>query len=236
MSENEKVVDNGMQLIDKVIIAMIFISSFIVIILTIVIVNNKYKRLYEAQMAQLNEIPYNETYKYLNEDKTISFYEETKVIGTYKCINDCKIADFLSSQFIIDNDDLIPITDGNKINLYSISDKKNKIVLDDIPHTSINNKYGTIKIDNKYGVINKKGNIVLDCIYKDVDINTSHIVTLGNNIVYIFGNDAKLITSKTITANGDISISEKNNHLYINIIGTSTTTLIFDTNTNKFIN
>lgn len=238
MSENGNE-NNGryeMRFVDKAIVGLICGASIIVIIVTIILVNHKYQKLYEDQLAKLNEIPYNETYKYLLEDNTLKFYVGTKEVSKYKCERDCKIADFSSSQFIIDNDDLIPIMDHNSMNLFSISNKETTLVLDEVPQTSINNQYGIIKINDKYGVINKKGKIILNCIYDDVDINFSHIVTLSNYTVNVFDNDAVFLVSKGIDVNGDISISEKNNYLYINIVGNKTTTLIFDVKTNRFIN
>lgn len=234
--ENENKRKFQMQFIDKLIVSMIGVANVIVIIITIISVNNNYKKMYEEQLSKLSDIPYNETYKYLQNNNVITFYQGITPITEYKCIKDCIITKFSSSQFIIDNDNLIPIADNGKVTLYSIENNKNAIVLDDIPQTSINNKYGIIKINGKDGVINKHGNIALECIYNDVDINTSYIVTLGNNTIYVFDNTANLLSSKGITTTGDISISEKNNNLYINIFGNQTTTLIFDTNTNKFTN
>lgn len=234
--ENENKSKFQMQFIDKFIVSMIGVANVIVIIITIISVNNNYKKMYEEQLKKLSDIPYNETYKYLQKNDVITFYQGITPLTKYKCIKDCGITKFSSSQFIIDNDNLIPIADNGKVTLYSIKDNKNAIVLDDIPQTSINNKYGIIKINGKNGVINKHGNITLECIYNDVDINTSHIVTLGNNTIYVFDNTANLLSSKGITTTGDISISEKNNNLYINIFGNQTTTLIFDIKTNKFTN
>ena len=225
-----------MQLIDKIIVAMILVASIIVIIVTIIVVNHKYQRYYEDQVKQFNEIPYNETYKYLIKDDSIVFYKGVKEVSQYKCITNCKITDFASNQFIIDNDDLIPILDENRIKLYSINNNENSIILDEVPQTSINNKYGIIKINGKDGVINKKGKIVLQCAYNDIDINASHIATINNNIVYIFDNNMNLLASKPTTTNGEISISEKQHFLYINILSNSATILIFDTSTNKFTN
>ena len=220
--------NNGfkMQFIDKLIVSMIGGMSLIVIIITVLFVNNKYKRLYDEQLRQLNEIPYNETYKYMKKDNSITFYKDITEVTSYKCSTDCDITDFSSSQFIIDNDDLIPIIDNGKVSLYSIKNKKNTI---------INNKYGIIKINNKYGVINKKGRVILNCLYNDIDINFSHIVTLSDKTVSVFDNNARVIASKVAAVKGDISISEKNDHLYINIIGDKTVTIVFDTKTNKFI-
>ena len=225
-----------MQFIDKLIISMIGIANIIVIIITIVSVRNNYRRMYEAHLRSLNEIPYNETYKYLKNDNVITFYQDINEVAKYECTSDCEITKFSSSQFIIDNDILIPIEDDGKVNIYDIENDKTTIVLDDIPQTSINNKYGIIKMDGKDGVINKHGKIALECIYNDIDINTSHIVALGNNTLYVFDNNAMSIASKPITTTGDISISEKNNNLYINIFGNQTTTFVFDTKTNKFTN
>ena len=59
----------------------------------------------------------------------------------------------------------------NYSKIYSINNNENSIVLDEIPQTSINNKYGVIKINGKDGIINKKGKIVLQCAYNDIDIN-----------------------------------------------------------------
>ena len=224
------------QLVDRIIIAMIFVASIIVVIITIIVVNHKYQRYYEEQMKQFSEIPYNETYKYLAKDDAITFYKGVKEISKYECIEGCKVTDFASNQFIIDNDDLIPIFDGNQIKIYSISNNETSIVLDTIPQTSINNKYGIIRINGKYGIINKKGEIVLQCAYNDVDINTSHIAALNNNVVYVLDNNMNLLASKPVTVNGEISISEKQHYLYINIFSNTATTLIFDTTTNKFVN
>lgn len=223
-----------MQFIDKLIISMIGVANVIVIIITIIYVNNNYRKLVEAQLKKLDSIPYNETYKYLLKDNTLTFYRETKVVSQYTCVNDCRITKFSSSQFIIDNDNLIPINDNGKVNLYNIRKNRNSVVLDDIPQTSINNKYGIVRINGKDGVINKQGKIVLECVYGDVDITASHIVTLGNNTIYVFDNEINQIASKPVTVTGDVSISEKNNNLYINIIGNTTTTIIFDTKANKF--
>lgn len=234
MAETENNNKFKMQFIDKFIISMIGVANVIVIIITIISVNRNYQKMYEEQLKKLDEIPYNETYKYLQKGDEITFYKETTPVAEYKCTKDCNITKFSSSQFIIDNDDLIPIADDGKVNLYSIKDKKNSLVLDDIPQTSINNRYGIIRINGKDGVLNKHGTITLECIYNDVDINTSHMVTLGNNTIYVFDNTAKLLSSKQVSTTGDISISEKNNNLYINIFGNQTTTLVFDTKSNKF--
>ncbi len=236
MNETENSSRFKMQFIDKLIISMIGVANIIVIIVTIVAVNNNYKRMHEQQLSELNDIPYNETYKYLQEDNIITFYKDVNAIAKYECIKNCSITKFTSSQFIIDNDDLIPIDDNGKVNIYSINKSKNTIILDSIPQTSINNKYGIIRINGKDGIINKHGKIVLDCIYADIDINASHIVTLSNHTVYVFNNDVTQLASKTINASGDLSISEKNNILYINIFGKENTTLIFDIKTNKFKN
>ena len=236
MSDSSKNVEFKMKFIDKLIVSLIGIASLTVIIVTIFVVNHKYQIEYEKQLEKLDEIPYNETYRYMNKQNTIKIYKETKVVSDYKCIGKCQITDFLSNQFIIDNDELIPIIDNNKVILYNVNSNSSKIVLDDVPQTSINNKYGIIKVNGKSGVINKKGDIILDCIYNDIDITISHIVTLMNSVIYIFDNNVKLISSKPINSIGDLSISEKNNYMYINIIGTNTVTLIFDTNTNTFIN
>ena len=145
MNETENNNEFKMKFIDKLIVSMIGVANIIVIIITIVAVNNNYKRMHEEQLSKLSAIPYNETYKYLQAGDVITFYQDTNVITKYVCDADCKITKFTSIQFIIDNDDLIPIEDSGKVNLYSISKKKNTIVLDDIPQTSINNKYGIIK-------------------------------------------------------------------------------------------
>lgn len=234
MNEAENNNSFKMKFIDKLIVSMIGVANIIVIIITIVSVNHNYKRMHEQQLKRLNDIPYNETYKYLESDNTIAIYKDVNAITEYKCVGNCKITRFSSSQFIIDNDDLIPIEDNGKVNLFSVSKNKTTITLDDIPLTSINNKYGIIRINNKDGIISKHGKIVLDCIYSDIDINTSHIVTINSNTIYVFDNDAKLLASKPITTSGDISISEKNNNLYINIFDTKNTTLIFDIRANKF--
>ena len=236
MGENENNQVFKMQFIDKFIVSLIFIASLVVIILTIVIVNNKYKKLYEKQLEQFSEIPYNETYRYLLEDQKFTFYNKNKAVGEYKCVSDCKITDFLSNQFIIDNDDLIPIIDGNRVLLYNINKGDSTIYLDETPKTSINNKYGIIKINDNYGVINKKGKIVLDCNFDDVDINTTHIVTLKGNTLSVLNNSIKVLFSQEIGVVGDLSISEKNDILYINVIGTTTTTLIYNTKTNTLVN
>ncbi len=236
MGDNEK--NNGfkMQFIDKLIVSMIGVFNIIVIVLTIIIVNNNYKKIYEEKLKQLDEIPYNETYKYILKNNEINFYKETRVIDTYKCTKDCQITEFSSNQFILDNDNLVPIVDDGKVIIYSIKGKVKNITLDDVPQTSINNKYGIIRINKKAGVINKHGDIILDCNYSDIDINTSHIVTINSNTLYVFNNDAKTIATRPITVSGDISISEKNNVLYINVFGDKTTTFTFDTKANKFTN
>ena len=110
------------------------------------------------------------------------------------------------------------------------------MVLDDVPLTSINNKYGIIKMNGKSGVINKKGDIILDCLYSDIDIDISHIVTLLDNTIYILYDSAHLLLTRPISVTGDISISEKNNYMYINIVGANTVTLIFDLKNNVFVN
>lgn len=224
-----------MQFIDKLIVSMIGVFNVIVIVVTIVVVDNNYERKYQEQLAKLNEIPYNETYKYLTKKDSIVFYKGISEIAKYKCTENCKITKFSSTQFIIDNDSIIPIRDNNKVVLYSIEKKTDLIQLDDIPLTSINNKYGIIKMNGKDGVINKHGDITFNCIFDDIDINATHIVALSNNRIYIYDNEPKILASRQIATVGDLSISEKNNNLYINIIGNTTTTLIYDSLTNKFI-
>lgn len=236
MSENENTQVFKMQFIDKIIVSLIFIASMLAIVLTFVTVNAKYKKIYEKQLEQFIQIPYNETYKYLIKDKVMTFYIKNKEAGVYKCSDECKVTDFLSNQFIIDSDDIIPIADGNKVVLYNIKKNSNSISLDEVPKTSINNKYGIVKQNGKYGVINKQGKIVLDCNFDDVDINTTHIVALNGNVLNVFNNSVVTLFSQEISVTGDISISEKNNYLYINILGNSATTLIYDTNTNTLVN
>ena len=236
MSENENTQVFKMQFIDKFIVSLIFILSMLAIVLTFVTVNAKYKKIYEKQLEQFIEIPYNETYKYLIKDNVMTFYIKNKEAGEYKCSNECKVTDFLSNQFIIDSDDIIPIADGNQVVLYNIKKSNNSISLNEVPKTSINNKYGIVKQNNKYGVINKQGKIVLACNYDDVDINTTHIVALNGNILNVFNNSVVTLFSQEISVTGDISISEKNNYLYINILGNSATTLIYDTSTNTLVN
>lgn len=235
MSENENTQVFKMQFIDKFIVSLIFISSFLSIILTFVTVNAKYKNLYQKQLEQFSKISYNDTYRYLIDNDVITFYIENKVAAEYKCTDDCKVTDFPSNQFIIDSDDIIPIVDGDHVVLYNIKKDENSTYLDEVPKTSINNKYGVIKQNNKYGVINKQGKIVLGCNFDDVDINTTHIVALNSNVLNVFSNSVVLLFSKEIGITGDITISEKNNYLYINILGPSTTTLIYDTTTNTLV-
>lgn len=236
MSESGKNTDFRMQLIDKLIVGLIGFASLAVIVVTIFVVNHKYRVLYEKQLEKLDEIPYNDTYRYMRENNSIKFYKSINVVSEYKCLTDCKVTSFLSNQFIIDNDDLIPVYDNNKVMLYSVKNNTVKLILDDVPQTSINNQFGIIKIDNKSGVLDKKGNVILDCIYSDIDINISHIVALMNGVIYIFDNNVNLILTRTINTVGDLSISEKNNYMYINIIGLNTVILIFDSRTNTFIN
>ena len=225
-----------MQFVDKLIVSLIGIASLFAVILTFITVNYKYKKMYEQQMAALTDIPYNETYKYMFENNSIKFYQNAKEVGAYKCTTDCQITKFLSNQFIIDNDDLVPIIDNGKVIIFSIKNMENSLILDEEPQTSINNKYGIVIINNKYGVINKKGKIILDSIYDDIDINISHIVTLLNGTIYVFDNNAQELISRDVQLDGDISISEKNDNIYINIVGDTTVTFIFDTKTNNFIN
>lgn len=236
MSESGKNTDFRMQLIDKLIVGLIGFASLAVIVVTIFVVNHKYRVLYEKQLEKLDEIPYNDTYRYMRENNSIKFYKSINVVSEYKCLTDCKVTSFLSNQFIIDNDDLIPVYDNNKVMLYSVKNNMVKLILDDVPQTSINNQFGIIKIDNKSGVLDKKGNVILDCIYSDIDINISHIVALMNGVIYIFDNNVNLILTRTINTVGDLSISEKNNYMYINIIGLNTVILIFDSRTNTFVN
>ena len=236
MSESGKNTDFRMQLIDKLIVGLIGFASLAVIVVTIFVVNHKYRVLYEKQLEKLDEIPYNDTYRYMRENNSIKFYKSINVVSEYKCLTDCKVTSFLSNQFIIDNDDLIPVYDNNKVMLYSVKNNTVKLILDDVPQTSINNQFGIIKIDNKSGVLDKKGNVILDCIYSDIDINISHIVALMNGVIYIFDNNVNLILTRTINTVGDLSISEKNNYMYINIIGLNTVILIFDSRTNTFVN
>ena len=225
-----------LQLIDKIIISLLGIGTLVVTIITIIVVNNNQKQLHDQQLKLLNSIPYNETYKYTIKGQKLIFYEDINVIGEYNCTNDCNITKFSSSQFIIDNDDLIPIEDNKQVILYSVKNNKTENVLDEVPQTSINNKYGIIKISGKYGVINKHGKIVINCTNTDVDINTSHIVTLNGNNLYVYDDELKVLATKAISVSGNISISEKNNNLYITIIGDTAVTIIFDTKTNSFVN
>ncbi len=236
MIENGKSTEFKMRFIDKFIVGLIGFASFAVIVVTIFVVRHKYQVLYEKQLEKLSEIPYNETYRYMAKDNSIQFYKDTTNVSEYKCLSTCRVTSFLSNQFIINNDDLIPIYDNNHVMLYSVTDKVVKLVLDDVPQTSINNKYGVIKINNRSGVINKNGNVILDCIYSDIDINISHIVALMNGVIYIFDNNVDLILTRTINTAGDLSITEKNNFMYINIIGVNTVVLIFDSRTNSFVN
>ena len=236
MGENGNTTEFRMKLIDKLIVSLIGFASLAVIIITIIMVNHKYQKIYDAQLKRLHDIPYNETYRYYYQTDSLNIYKDIKKVGGYKCTSECGITKYLSNQFIIDNDDLIPIISNGSIVLFSVSSNNVKLVLDDVPLTSINNKYGIIKINGKSGVINKKGDIILDCIYNDIDIDISHIVTLLDNTIYIFDDSANLLLTRPISISGDISISEKNNYMYINIVGANTVTLIFDLKNNVFIN
>lgn len=236
MGENGNTAEFKMKLIDKLIVGLIGFASLVVIIITIIMVHHKYQKIYEEQLRRLHDIPYNETYRYYYQSDSLNIYKDIKKVGGYKCSNDCSITKFLSNQFIIDNDDLIPIISNGSIVLFSVSSNNVKMVLDDVPLNSINNKYGIIKMNGKSGVINKKGDIILDCLYSDIDIDISHIVTLLDNTIYIFDDSAHLLLTRPISVTGDISISEKNNYMYINIVGVNTVTLIFDLKNNVFVN
>ena len=61
-------------------------------------------------------------------------------------------------------------------------------------------------------------------------------VHLNGNNLYVYDDELKVLATKAISVNGNISISEKNNNLYITIIGDTAVTIIFDTKTNSFIN
>ena len=142
MSENGKSTEFMMQFIDKLIVGLIGFASFAVIVVTIFVVLHKYQVLYEKQLEKLSEIPYNETYRYMAKANSIQFYKETTNVSEYKCLTACKVTSFLSNQFIIDNDDLIPIYDNNKVMLYSV---KERIVIGADPKDNTDNKEDTDK-------------------------------------------------------------------------------------------
>lgn len=146
-------------------------------ILSIININNKDIKKYEYEKIKITP----KFWKIKSNDKTI-------IINPYN-LKEYEMAYELN--FI--NENYATYENNSKIGLYDLSNKK---VITDALYDYIkiaNETYFIVKIDNKYGVIDKNGNIIID--------------TLFDNIEYI-GNDNFIIDNTLININ-DLKINYK---------------------------
>lgn len=225
-------------LADKIICIVIGVTILLATIMTIVWVNYKYAKSHKEEFSSYTAIPNNNKYRYKLEDNKISFYDGKKVVDTYNCLTDCKIASNNNKdEFIINYDSFIPIYDNDKYNVYNIEMKNTYYIFDTYPKKTDNSEFGLTTYNNLYGLINNKGGQIFNTEYTDIQVTDNFIVTLKNNILSIYNNKSLTKPVNEVPNITEIVVSEKDNYLYIYTtdIYSNRDILKYDTIINKYI-
>lgn len=69
--------------------------------------------------------------------------------------------------------------------------------------------------NGKYGLVNSKGTLLLNTEFDSIETTNNYLVTLKNNVVNIYDNNAKKLTSDEIKNIYEIVVLEKDDYLFI---------------------
>jgi hypothetical protein len=226
--------ETKLELIDKIIISSMGVSALIAILLTVVWVNYKHSPNNKDNIYK--EIEGNKTYTYTIESNKINLYKKKEMIDSYTCINNCKIKKNETDQFIIEYDSFISIYDNNKYLLYNPEIKATYYTFDTYPKITKNKNYGLVVKDNKYGIINKSGGLILNTEYDYIEATENNLVTLKNYVINVYDYSGKKITNDEYTNIKEIVVLEKEKTLYIYTtdINGNRNIIPFDLVTNKY--
>ena len=137
------------------------------------------------------------------------------MVDSYTCINNCKIEKNKDDQFTIEYDSFISIYDNNKYLLYNPEIKATYYTFDTYPKKTKNKSYGLVVKDNKYGIINKSGGLILNTEYDYIEATESDLVTLKDYVINVYDYSGKKLTNDEYTNIKEIVVLEKEKTLYI---------------------
>ena len=225
-------------LLDPIVLPIVIVLVSAAVIATIVTINNKYKKLDEEQLKKYKEVPSTRNIKYKVENNEISFYKSKKDIKKYKCINNCSVENN-KNEFLIEKENTLMIKDNNKYMLLNIETLNIEQEFTNYPKISENKNYGTIEYNNKTGIINKAGKMILAPIFDKIIFNDDDILALNNNNLSMYDSNGKLKSTNSYNNIKDVLASNKNNtDIYIFAItkDDKKITIIYNTITNQFTN
>lgn len=200
---------------DRIIIIIIIITILLAIIFTICWVNYKYEKSHKKEYSSYTAIPKNNKYRYKIKNNEITFYDGKQVVDTYKCISNCTIKEYASNQFKSAYDEFIPIYDNDKYIIYNLDIKSVYYTFDSYPKVTDNPDFGLVMNNGKYGLVNSKGTLLLNTEFDSIETTNNYLVTLKNNVVNIYDNNAKKLTSDEIKNIYEIVALEKDDYLFI---------------------
>lgn len=220
---------------DIIIISGIIISIVIAIFGTIFWVRYKYNKEHKKELSTYTTIPNNKTYRYKLTDNKIDFYDGKEIVDTYTCIRNCSIDKEKKDQFILEYDSFIPINDNNKYVIYNIDIKATYYTFDTYPEKTNNEKIGIITKDKKKGLINKKGGLVQNTEFDDIEVTENYIITIKNGTANIYNKFNSKLTNNEINNIEEILPLEKDDKLYLYLTNKNNekSVLEYDAKTNK---
>lgn len=179
---------------DIIIIVIVSLATIFMIIGTAFWVKAKYENNLLAEANLYLDIVNNSTYKYEMKDGKINFYSGTESVANYTCVtkDDCDINVPDSTEFTFNNEDIVAINDGKKFILFNINTNAIYYTLDMAPKKLLtlegkDSEYGSVEKNEKYGVVNKKGGLVIDFDYDTLgesnkyNSNTNQFVVSKSN-------------------------------------------------------
>lgn len=139
------------------------------------------------------------------------------------------------NQFIIEYDSFIPINDNNKYVIYNIDIKATYYTFDTYPEKTDNEKIGIITKDKKKGLINKKGGLVQNTEFDDIEVTENYIITIKNGTANIYNKFNSKLTNNEINNIEEILPLEKDDKLYLYLTNKNNekSVLEYDAKTNK---
>lgn len=221
---------------DRIIIIVIVLTILLAIGYTIFLVNYKYEKSHKKEYSSYIAIPKNNKYRYKIENNEIVFYDGKKVADKYKCISNCTIKEYATNQFKSAYDEFIPIYDNDKYIIYNLDIKSVYYTFDSYPKVTDNSDFGLVINNGKYGLVNKKGTLLLNTDFDSIETTNNYIITLKNNVINIYDNNAKKLTSDDIKNIYEIVAVEKDDYLFIYITDTNLNRNVikFSTKTNTY--
>lgn len=237
MTENNK---RKFELIDKLIILSMILIFILLVLATIWWVNYKNDKKIQDIIRKYNVIEYS-NYKYNINDNEIYFYNNIELKSKYKCNDICNIEPLQNNQFKLDNNDIIIIKDGQEYILYNVINSKIINNLQSYPISLNIINYGKIKSNDKYAIIDLKGNIITEFIFSALASTENYIVGLNNNTIEIYDENYKLINKTKQTINNDNNIFVELNNDLLTIVtisdNTSKSTMYkYNIKTNNYVN